>query len=161
MGKKLIIFRQNTFFLFKGNFIFHIENKRIRLTRVSRKYSETSLFVNFYLPLMKVRLVKKKSIENFVLQHADSRSPFSRWLALLKWADWKTPADIAATYGSADLLGNNSNRVVFNIGGNNYRMICKYHLGIKNVHLYVKWIGTHAAYTQLCKDNRQYTINIY
>lgn len=36
------------------------------------------------------------------------------------------PNDILLTYGSADLIGNGSNRVVFNIGGNNFRMICKY-----------------------------------
>ena len=65
------------------------------------------------------------------------------------------------TFGAADLLGNGSDRVVFNIAGNNYRMICKYHFGVNQVHLYVKWIGTHADYTELCKKNDQYTISVY
>lgn len=65
------------------------------------------------------------------------------------------------TFGAADLSGDGSDRVVFNIAGNNYRMICKYHFGVTKVHLYVKWIGTHAEYTELCKKNDQYSISIY
>jgi mRNA interferase HigB len=110
---------------------------------------------------MKVRLIKKKSIEGFALQNARSRSSLRIWLTLLKRADWNVPGDIADTYGSADLLGNGSNRVVFDIAGNNYRMICKCHFGITRVHLYIKWIGTHAEYTELCDNNEQYTVNIY
>ena len=110
---------------------------------------------------MKVRLIKRKSIEDFALQNARSRSSFRIWLTLLKQADWNEPGDIAETFGSADLLGNGSNRVVFDIAGNNYRMICKYHFGITRLHLYIKWIGKHAAYTALCDNNEQYTVNIY
>jgi len=98
---------------------------------------------------------------DFVLKNAKSRSSFKIWLTLLKQAEWETPGDIAATYGSADLLGKGSNRVVFDIAGNNYRMICKYHVGVTRVHLYIKWIGTHAEYTKLCDNNEQYKVNIY
>jgi len=110
---------------------------------------------------MKVRLIKRKSIEDFAIQNARSRSSFRIWLAFLKRADWNEPGDISDTYGSADLLGNGSSRVVFDIAGNNYRMICKYHFGITRLHLYIKWIGTHAEYTELCNNNEQYTVNIY
>ena len=110
---------------------------------------------------MKVRLIKRKSIEDFVVQNARSKSSFKLWLTFLKMADWSEPGDIAETFGSADLLGNGSNRVVFDIAGNNYRMICKYHFGVTRIHLYIKWIGTHAGYTKLCDDNKQYTMNSY
>ena len=76
-------------------------------------------------------------------------------------ADWTEPGDITKTFGSADLLGNGSDRVVFDIAGNNYRMICKYHFAVTRVHLYIKWIGTHAEYTKLCDANKQYTVNSY
>ena len=76
-------------------------------------------------------------------------------------ADWAEPGHISATFGSADLLGNRSHRVVFDIAGNNFRMICKYHFGLTRVHLYIKWIGTHAVYTKLCDYNKQYTLNSY
>lgn len=110
---------------------------------------------------MRVRLVKRKSIEDFVTKNAQSRTPFAIWLTLVKQANWKTVADLKQTFGSADLLGNGSYRVVFNIGGNTYRMICSYHFGRTAVYMYVKWIGTHAAYDKLCSKNGQYTVNQY
>jgi len=79
----------------------------------------------------------------------------------LKYADWEKPTDMTATFGSADLLGNSSNRVVFDIAGNTYRMICKYAFGDKQVHLFVCWIGTHTDYDKLCKLNEQYTVSDY
>lgn len=110
---------------------------------------------------MKVRLIKKKTIEDFAAQNANSRSSFRLWLYVIKVADWEIPEDILATFGSADLLGNGSNRVVFDIGGNNYRMICKYHFTKTMVHLYIKWIGSHSEYDKLCNKNKQYTIDIF
>lgn len=110
---------------------------------------------------MKVHLIKRQTIEDFVKANVQSRSSFEDWLEKIKHADWMSPADMPATYGSADLLGNGSNRIVFNIGGNNYRMICKYVFGEKQVHLFVCWIGTHSAYDKLCNKNEQYTVNIY
>jgi len=90
-----------------------------------------------------------------------SRSPFTEWLSKVKSATWAKPADIKATFGSVDLLGKSSNRVVFDIEGNNYRMICKYAFGENQVHLFVCWIGTHAEYDELCDDNLQYTASDY
>lgn len=110
---------------------------------------------------MRVHLIREETIAGFVFSHARSYTSFESWLKKLKTADWVVPADIVQLYNSADLLGNGSNRVVFNVGGNNYRMICKYMFGAKQVHLYVCWIGTHAEYDWLCKENKQYTINLY
>lgn len=94
---------------------------------------------------MKVHLIKRQTVEDFVKANVQSRGSFEAWLEKIKHADWKFLTDMQATYGSADLLGNSSSRVVFNIGGNNYRMNCKYVFGEKQVHLFVCWIGTHAA----------------
>ncbi len=108
---------------------------------------------------MRVHLIKRQTIEDFVKEHAGSRVPFGEWLSKLKFADWETTADLGETFGSADLLGKGSERVVFDIGGNNYRMICKYVFGEKQVHLFVCWLGTHAAYNKLCKEKKQYSVN--
>jgi mRNA interferase HigB len=40
-------------------------------------------------------------------------------------------------------------------------MICKYNFGETKVHLFIKWIGTHADYTKLCKEGEQYFISFY
>lgn len=110
---------------------------------------------------MKVHLIKKQSIENFVAENAQAKLPFDSWLSIVARADWETPREIIETFSSADILGNGSDRVVFNIGGNKYRMICKYYFGEQKVHLFVKWIGTHAAYTKLCSKGEQYFIDIF
>ncbi len=110
---------------------------------------------------MKIHLIKRQTIEDYTKGQARSKVSFEKWLAVLSAADWNEPGDIPKTFGSADILGNSSSRVVFDIGGNNYRMICKYAFGKKQVHLFVCWIGTHAEYDELCKKNEQYTVNIY
>lgn len=110
---------------------------------------------------MKVRLIKRKSIDDYAIQNERSRNYFKLWLTILNMADWNEPGDIIKTFGTADLLGNGSDRVVFNIAGNHYRVLCKYHFGITKIHLYIKWIGTHAEYSKICIKNKQYTINHY
>jgi mRNA interferase HigB len=107
---------------------------------------------------MKVHLIRKETIESYVVSNARSKPSFATWLTGVKYADWAGPSDIRQTFGSADLLGNGSSRVVFDIGGNNYRMICKYAFGDKQVHLFICWIGTHAEYNKLCDKEEQYTI---
>lgn len=110
---------------------------------------------------MKVHLIKKQSIENYVLKNARSKASFKIWLSILKRVDWNEPTDIISTFNSADIIGNGSDRVVFNIGGDNYRLICKYYFVNTRIHLFVKWIGTHAEYTKLCNEGKQYEINVY
>jgi len=110
---------------------------------------------------MKVHLIRKESIEGYIAENPGSRSPFTEWLTKLKHADWEKPTDMRSTFGAADLLGKSSSRVVFDIGGNNYRMICKYAFGDKQVHLFICWIGTHTEYDELCDDSEQYSVNDY
>lgn len=110
---------------------------------------------------MKVHLIKKQSIDDYAAINPRSKRPLEDWLAKVKYADWEMPTDIQATFKTADLLGKGCSRVVFDIGGNNYRMICKYAFGKRQVHLFVCWLATHAEYDILNKGQLQYTINVY
>lgn len=110
---------------------------------------------------MKIHLIRRETIEGYIRQNAQSRASFGEWLTKLKYADWEIPADMQATFPSTDLLGNGSNRAVFDIGGNKYRMIVKYAFGDKQVHLFICWIGTHAKYDKLCYSSEQYSTNNY
>jgi mRNA interferase HigB len=60
-------------------------------------------------------------------------------------ADWKTPAEIKAKYGNASVLKNG--RVVFNICGNNYRLVVAINYDYATV--YVRFIGTHKEYDKI------------
>lgn len=64
---------------------------------------------------MKAHLIKQQTIQNFIDRHAPARRSFEYWITTIKYADWNTPAEIQKTFGSADLLGQGSNRVVFDI----------------------------------------------
>jgi mRNA interferase HigB len=66
---------------------------------------------------MRVRLLLIDTVQDFADDHGNAKVHFENWLATLKYADWKIPNDITRTF-SGNLLGNGSNRVVFNIGGN-------------------------------------------
>ena len=110
---------------------------------------------------MKIHLIKKQVVEDYVKLNSGSKSAFENWLSVIKWVEWKEPKDIISTFNTADILGKSSNRVVFNIGGNKFRLICSYYFGKKKVHLFIKWIGTHSEYTKLCNTNKQYSIDKY
>lgn len=73
----------------------------------------------------------------------------------------ETFAYLIKTFNHADILGRGVNRVVFNIGGNSYRLICKYFFGRTMVHLFVVWVGTHAEYDKLCGEQKQYDVNMF
>ena len=110
---------------------------------------------------MKVHLIKNQTVQNYIDIHAPGRKSFEFWLSTIKFADWDSPGDIQQTFGTADLLGKGSDRVVFDIGGNTYRLIAKYYFGGEKVHLFVKWIGTHTEYDELCDQGNQYNIDEY
>jgi mRNA interferase HigB len=111
--------------------------------------------------MKKVHLVKEVTLKEYVRESAVLRSAVRHWLYTLRKARWQIPLDMKSDFGATDFLGNGSCRVVFDLGGNRFRMICKYEFGKKFVHLYIKWIGTHAAYDELCKKNLQYIINAF
>jgi mRNA interferase HigB len=89
-------------------------------------------------------IVGKTIIEKFMSKHAKARSPLAAWIDDAEAAEWKTPQDIKNRYRSADILS--GNRVVFDIGGNNYRMVVlvRYRMGV----LLIQKIGTHAEYSK-------------
>jgi mRNA interferase HigB len=112
---------------------------------------------------MKTHLIKERTIQDYMKLHASSKPSFVAWIQLVKNANWNNLNDIKKTFSSASLLGNGTNRVIFDIAGNNHRMICDVYFSteVETCTLFVKWIGTHAQYDLLCAKNQQYTIDIY
>ncbi|HTI12120.1 MAG TPA: type II toxin-antitoxin system HigB family toxin, partial [Puia sp.] len=72
---------------------------------------------------MRIHLIRRETIEEYMVDQARSRVSFEDWLEKIRRADWHTPDDIYETFNSADLLGNGCDRVVFDIAGNSFRMI--------------------------------------
>ena len=63
----------------------------------------------------------------------------------MKAAHWQSPLNVKADFPSASILADN--RVVFNIKGNNYRLVT--HILNNHCRVYVRFIGTHAEYDRI------------
>jgi mRNA interferase HigB len=77
--------------------------------------------------------------------HADARAPTLAWYRHVLKADWRSPAEVKQDFGTASVL--QDGRVVFNIAGNKYRLVVWINYPYRVV--YVRFIGTHAAYDRI------------
>lgn len=89
-----------------------------------------------------MRLLGKNHLISFAAKYSDSRSALSVWEHEVEAIAWASPADLKQRYPSASLVGKDN--VVFNIGGNKYRLHARvnYATGI----VIVVRIGTHREY---------------
>lgn len=112
------------------------------------------LFHNFSVSFMRVKLIRRASIVEFIKNHARSKTSLDKFQFILKYADWETPSDIGLTFGKKYDIVCNGKRIVFDVGGDNFRVICGIEFRENNVFLYIKFIGTHAEYDKLCKASK-------
>jgi mRNA interferase HigB len=102
-----------------------------------------------------MRVIAKSTLKRFWEQPAynEARGPLESWYEETVKANWLSPQAVKNQYGNASICGNN--RVVFNIGGNKYRLVVEiqYRAGI----VWVKFIGTHAQYDKINVE----TVNEY
>lgn len=81
--------------------------------------------------------------------NASARKPLSAWREIAKRGRWVGPKDVKEVFAAASILG--ATRVVFNIGGNSYRLVVAVRWGglkSKGI-LFVRFIGTHAEYDKI------------
>lgn len=94
-----------------------------------------------------MRVIAKSTLKRFWerSEFRDAQGPLECWYEEAMRAQWISPQAIKAQFGSASICGNN--RVVFNIGGNKYRLVVEmqYRAGIA----WVKFVGTHAQYDKI------------
>ena len=89
-----------------------------------------------------MHVISRKTLVEYWQARPEAEKALSAWYIEITSATIKGPADIKALYGSASFVANN--RVVFNICGNNHRLIVamnkRYTVG------FVKFVGTHKEY---------------
>lgn len=95
-----------------------------------------------------MRIIAISQLKIFWQKYPDSEQPLLAWIDEAKNADWSTPADIKEQFRNASIL--KSRRVVFNIKGNDYRLVIAvaYRYGA----LYIKFVGTHKQYDAVDAD---------
>jgi len=91
-----------------------------------------------------MHVVSHATLVNFYSQpqHQAAQGPLQTWYEVACRAQWRSPADVKAQFGNASIVGNN--RVVFNIKGNDYRLIVAF--AYRMQWAFIKFVGTHAQY---------------
>lgn len=92
-----------------------------------------------------MRIIALATLRQFWEKHPDAETPLRSWYAEASRANWRTPADIKAAYRHASFIANN--RVVFNVKGNDYRLVVAVHYD--RGQMYIRFVGTHRQYDQI------------
>jgi len=88
-----------------------------------------------------VRIIARSTLKRFIevqaayRGHGALKSALDSWFEEVRKASWKSTADVKRLYRTASIVS--ADRVVFNIKGNDYRIV------------WIKWIGTHAEYDNI------------
>lgn len=85
--------------------------------------------------------ISYRKIREFVVLHPNSESSLSSWYKISKKATWQNIIEVRNNYPHADLVGR---FVVFNIGGNNYRLIAE--ILFSSQRILIRHILTHSEY---------------
>jgi mRNA interferase HigB len=94
-----------------------------------------------------MHVISRKKLIDFYLrpERQDARGPMEAWYYEAKHAQWSSPADVKAQYGSASIIGDNG--VVFTISGNKYRLVVRINYDSKTV--FIRFVGTHREYDKI------------
>lgn len=93
-----------------------------------------------------MRIISKATLRVFWERHPKAEGPLKAWFALVSATSWRRPADVKAMFGTTvDFVGDN--RVIFDIGGNKYRLIVR--ISYEYGQVLIKFVGTHSEYDKI------------
>lgn len=96
-----------------------------------------------------MRIITEEPLKEYIKLHPDTETALKAWVKTVKNSDWKNFADIKKSFNSVDNVGNQ--HYVFNIRGNNHRLVVVIKFTIKWV--YIRFIGTHEEYDKIDCSN--------
>jgi mRNA interferase HigB len=92
-----------------------------------------------------MRIIAKRKLREFWKRHPDAEEPLLAWYREVEQEDWDGPTKVKAKYRNSSIVGDN--RVVFNIKGNDYRLVVKINYRYRVV--YIRFVGAHAEYDRI------------
>jgi len=94
-----------------------------------------------------MRIIKEKTLTEYCKQskYHQADESLRAWIYEVRFSTWENSNELKAKYGNASIIS--SKRVVFNIKGNDYRLIVDIEYSLKIV--FVVWFGTHAEYDKI------------
>ena len=95
--------------------------------------------------MLAVWIISKSALRLFWERHGDARDALQEWHREVARATWDMPNDVQGFSSSVRTIPNN--RAVFNIRGNNYRLVVE--INYRKHIIYVRFVGTHAEYDRI------------
>ena len=93
-----------------------------------------------------MQVIARRTLRLFWERYPQAETPLRAWFAIVSRARWNRPADVKRRFGTTvDLVSDN--RVIFDLGGNKYRLIAHISYGFGRI--LVKFVGTHAEYDRI------------
>ena len=92
-----------------------------------------------------MRIIAKSTLVAYYTKNPLSKSALEDWFEKTKEAEWKNFSDIKKTFNTVSSVGNN--RYVFNIKGNDYRLVVLIKFTVS--HVLIRFVGTHAEYDRI------------
>ena len=88
-----------------------------------------------------MHIISHKRLKEFWLKHPDAEPALQTWYIRTKLAHWRNLAELKRTFSTADQV---ARLTVFNVGGNNYRLIAR--VEFERQEVYIRAVLTHAEY---------------
>lgn len=110
-----------------------------------------------------VRVIARGTLNGFVRNRVQPKhqkavkSQLDAWYAEVARAEWKSSAELKRQFSSASIVS--AERVVFNIKGNDYRLVVAINYAFQVV--MVKWLGTHREYDEIDVEGVKYDESRY
>jgi mRNA interferase HigB len=93
-----------------------------------------------------MQVIARRTLKLFWTKNQTARVPLATWYTKARIAAWQGPADVKADFGATvDFVGDN--RVIFDIGGNKFRLVV--HIAYRYKKVLIKFVGTHKEYDNI------------
>jgi len=102
-----------------------------------------------------MNIINRRTIIHYTEKYPKAKNQLLTWYSELLKQDFDNFNELKSIYGSASIV--NSQRVVFNIKGNDFRLIVS--INFRRKACYVIWFGTHVEYDKIDAETIQYTDN--
>lgn len=99
-------------------------------------------------------IIARSAIIECINRYPVAANALNDWYDKTQKADWSNFSDVRLTFNSCDSIGND--RYIFNIGGNNYRLLAMIHF--KRRTLYIRGVFSHREYDEVSKKGLLLTL---
>jgi mRNA interferase HigB len=104
-----------------------------------------TFLIIFASKIFELKIFSRGTLRDFWVKHADCELQLKTWYRETAKSNWKTINELKSEYPNASIL--KDNRIVFNIKGNDYRLIVKFNFEYQLA--WIRFIGTHVEYDKI------------